>query len=47
VSVKGGKRISDTPILVRYELLNPAGSSAFINAVKRFRTRSTNLVEPW
>ena len=47
VSVKGGKRISDTPILVRYELLNPAGSSAFINAVKRFRTRSPNLVEPW
>jgi hypothetical protein len=47
VSVSGAKRISDTPILVHYELLDPAGSVALINAVKRFRTRSPNLVEPW
>src|ERR1039457_3825674 len=47
VTVSGAKRISDTPILVHYELLDPARSVALINAVKRFRTRSPNLVEPW
>jgi hypothetical protein len=45
--VGGPKRISDSPILVHYEQLDPAGSVKLINAVKRLRTTRTELVEKW
>ncbi len=47
------KRISDNPVLVRYEMLNPAQPTAGasttdrIIAVDRFRTRGAGLLQPW
>jgi len=47
------KRISDLPVLVRYQLFDPAQptvgatTTARINAVDRFRTKGAGVLRPW